>query len=247
MPSPSSPSLDTRAFQLTVSVIGDISDECVKALVKHIKSTTVHSYVVTEHGTNGKLHLHAVLLYKDSRSSKKLHENIWDRQVKPYHPSSKGSVAVKIQVCPGNDWYDTYLQKESDCTVLLDNYDREEALAYFPTPAVQEALMAKGKLSGLASPWLEQDTTTWAAGTFDNTPSGALMYLKHRMFVLKNMQPLADKRKLTEKALMYWEYRNAVISPSERELWLLKQLQDGPAYDVPGSIRGEFSAHKPGI
>ncbi len=246
-PRPSSPALPTRAFLLTISTRGDISQECVAALVKHFKAVTVHAYCVLEHGESGKLHFHAVLLYKLPRLRSKLHENLWDRQVKPFHPDSLGSVAVKFQVCPGNDWYDTYLKKESGVQVVLDTYDREAALEYFPAPAIQEALMAKHQSKGLACPWLEQDTGTWAASTFENTPEGALMYLNHRMYVLKNMVPLADPRKLTEKALMYWKYRNGVISPTERELWLLKQLQDGPTYDVPKPARGPESSAPPSI
>jgi len=246
-PAPSSPSLPVRAFLLTVSVKGDIKPECVTAVVKHLQSVTVHAYAVTEHGANGKLHLHAVALYKTPRSTKKLHENLWDRQVKPFHPDSIGKYAVKYQVCPGNDWYDTYLKKEAGVEVVLDTYDRDKALEYFPSKAVQEALMAKAESKGLACPWLEQDTGTWAASTFENTPEGALMYLNHRMYVLKNMIPLADPRKLTEKALMYWKYRNGVISPTERELWLLKQLQDGPSYDAPAPRREQFAAAPPSI
>lgn len=247
MPSVPHPSLDTRAFLLTISTKGDISDDCIKAVVKHIKATTVHAYVVTEHGESGKLHLHAVMLYKDPRTARKLHENIWDRQVKPFHPDSLGRVAVKVQVCPGNKWYDEYLKKEQDVSVHLDTYDREAALDFFPTEAVQEALVAKTELKNHACPWLEQDTKTWSESTFENTPEGALMYLKHRMYVLKTMVPLSDPRKLTEKALMYWHYRNGVISPTERELWLLKQLQDGPAYDAPVVRRGPESSAPPSI
>jgi len=107
--------------------------------------------------------------------------------------------------------------------------------------------MAKSKLAGVACPWLDEDTITWSLSTYENTPVGALQYLKDRMFVKKNLVPISDKRKLTEKALLYWEYRNQVISPSEREIFLLKQLQDGPSYEVPGSIRGQFPAVHPSI
>lgn len=247
MPSLPQPSLETRAFLLTVSTRDDISDDCVKSLVKHIKSTTVHAYIVTEHGESGKLHLHAVLVYKEPRLAKKLHENIWERQVKKFHPDSIGRIAVKVQVCPGNDWYDTYLQKEQDHTVCLDTYDREAVQEYFPTVAVQETLMAKSRLKGTACPWLEQDVETWSASTFENTPEGALMYLNSRMYDLRNMVPISDPRKITQKALMYWKYRNRVISPTERELFYLKELQDGPSYDVPNIRAVPFSSAPPSI
>jgi len=73
------------------------------------------------------------------------------------------------------------------------------------------------------------------------------MYMKHCMFVERSMVPISDLRKRTEKAYMYWEYRNGVVSPTERERFLLRQLQDGPSYDVP-SIRSEpFAAARPSI
>ena len=156
-------------------------------------------------------------------------------------------MAVKVQVCPGHKWYDEYLKKEQDVTVLLDNYEREEVSEYFPEQAVQEALMATHKHKGIACAWLEQDVNTWSESTFENTPEGALMYLNHRMYVVKNMIPIADPRKITEKSLMYWKYRNGVISPTERELFLLKQLQDGPSFDAPSIRTVPFSSAPPSI
>lgn len=58
------------------------------------------------------------------------------------------------------------------------------------------------------------------------------MYLKHRMYVARNMVPITDPRKLAEKAVGYWNYRNRVCSPTERELWCIKQNLDGPSYDI---------------
>lgn len=247
MPSVSSPSLDTKAFQITISVPGDVSAATQDSFLKWIRKMAMMSYVVAERGESDRRHLHAVAIFRESRLSKKLHENIWDRFVKPHHSDAIGRHAVKVQVCPGNDWYNTYLQKESAVEVLHDDYDPEDALPYFPTQQVQEALMATKKITGVACPWLEHDISTWTGSAFENTPTGALCYLKDRMFVKKDLQPIADKRKLTEKALMYWEYRNGINTPSEREAFLLKQLQDGPAYDVPGSVRASESAARPSI
>lgn len=240
-------SLPTRAFLLTISTKGDVSDECVEAVVKHIEKTTDHAYVVTEHGESGKRHLHAVMLYKTPRTPKKLQDNVWQRFVKPYHPDSVGRVCVKVQVCPGNTWYDEYLRKEADVTVHYDTYDRETACEYFPSQAIQEALQATKKHVGIACPWLEQDVSTWSGSTFANTSEGALQYLKHRMFVAKNMVPITDKRKLVEKAVMYFEYRNGVISPSPKELMLLHQAEMSDPYIGPTGIWAQQTAANPGI
>jgi hypothetical protein len=51
------------------------------------------------------------------------------------------------------------------------------------------------------------------------------------MYVLKNMVPISDPRKLTDKANMFYDYRNGITDPTERELFLLKQLREGPCYD----------------
>jgi len=240
--------LPTRAFLVTISTKGDVTHECVCALVNHWKKTTVHAYVVREFGENEKLHLHAVLLYKEPRQSKKLHENFWDRYVKPYHPDSIGRYAVKVQVCPGNKWYDEYLQKEADGShVLLDTYDRDAAVEFFPTQAVQEALVEAGKRKGLAAPHIEKHVSAWTESTFENSPEGAGAFLQHCMYVEKTMIPIADPRKLVEKSLMFWKYRNGIVCLNERELWLLKQLQDGPSYDVP-TIRTQANvAARPSI
>ena len=61
----------------------------------------------------------------------------------------------------------------------------------------------------------------WAKTNFDNTPVGALMYLKHRMFKLRDLPPMEDKALLVRKAKMYWEYRNQVVMQSKEELALL--------------------------
>jgi len=239
MPSSPSPSLDTHTFLLTVSTKGDISPECIKTLVKHFRSVTVHAYVVTEHGESGKLHLHGVLVYKEPRNPKKLHENLWDRQVKPHHPDSIGRYAVKFQVCPGHDWYDTYLQKECDATVVLDTYDREAVTPYFPTAAVQQVLVelhqAKGKKS--CNEWWDKHSSAWEGSAFENTPEGAACYFK-QCFLDGSVNRIKRQRDLVDAARGLWEHRNRIVTLSEREIWMLKQLEDGPSFECHGVSGG---------
>jgi len=214
-------SLETKSFLLTISVPGDISEDCVKQLVKYFRKATVHAYIVTELGESDRLHLHAVLVYKDPMLGKKIRENVWDRFVKKYHPDAKGSIAVKVQVCPGHKWYDEYLQKEGSKTVHLDTYDREKVTDYFPSIAVQEALQTQSAVSRQAAPHITRDVELWSESPFENSAVGALNYLKHRMFVLRDMIPISDKRKLCDKAYMYYEYRNGIVAATPNELRLL--------------------------
>lgn len=241
--------IDIHAFLLTISPKGDVTLDCQNAVVKWVKRNTHMHYLVAENGSSGKRHLHAVLIFKHPRKKSALHDNVWGRLVSPFHGTdSIGKHAVVITACPGNRWYDEYLKKESTAEVLLDNYEPEEALSFMPTEAEQEFLMAAGKrASGPAAPWLKQDIEAWAASSFENSPAGALTFLQHCMYVAETKVPLDDLRRLTSKSVMYWKYRNQIIVPTEREVWMLKQLTEGPAYDAPGSIRGEFSAAKPSI
>lgn len=239
------PHLETKSFLVTVSVKGDLSAESEEKLVKYFRSNTHMHHAVIEHGETGKRHLHACIIFKDSKVKSKIQSNVWERFVKPFHGDSIGKFAVKVQVCPGNKWYEEYLRKESDVQILSSTWDPIEAKDYFPTEQVQEALQSKSKLASVAAPHVESRVIEWTTSDFENSPEGALRFLNHCMYVLKNMVPISDPRKITEKALMFYKYRNGVTDPTERELFLLKQLQEGPAYDVPGSIRAVPNSSAP--
>jgi len=238
---------ETRSFLLTVSVKGDLSIECEEALVKFIRKNTLMHHVVIEHGSSGKRHLHACMIFKKARTGPKLENNLHERFIKPFHADSPQRFATKVQVCPGNNWYNEYLTKEQDVQVLSTSWDPEAATDHFPTQQVQEALQAKSKMASVSSPHIEKRVAEWIASSFENSPEGSLCFLKHCMYVDKSMIPIADPRKLTEKAFMHYQYRNGITDPTERERWLLKQLQEGPSYDVPGTIRDTISAARPTI
>jgi len=251
MPSDLNPQLETRSFLVTISTKGDITPECVKALVKHWTKTTLYAYAVTEHGETGKLHLHAVIIYKEVRLARKLHENLWHRYVEPNgHSDSVGKHAVKVQVCPGNKWYDEYLQKETGASVVMDTYDREAAEAYFPTQAVQDALVELGNRKGVSTgcnAWYDAQVAAWMAGPFDDTPEGALCHMKQTWRDGTSMI-IKDPRHSTHTARALYEHRHKIVTCTERERFLLKQLEEGPSYEVPGSIQGErFASARPSI
>lgn len=239
MPSFSLPSkLDTRTFLLTVSVREDISPECQEAIVKWARKNTHMNHIVLERGENAKLHLHAVLIFKDPRLSKKIHENVWDRFVKRYHSDSIGKYAVKVQVCPGNDWFNTYLQKESDVEVLSSNYDPAEAEAYFPTSEVQTVLMAQG--GGESTPkncnaWWDWIIDAWSKSDFPNEPAGALSQLSVMMDENK-IRVMKDDRCLTDTAYALWRRRNKIVAPSPHQLMLLRRKDQDYSYECPGPV-----------
>jgi len=225
----------TRSFLLTISTKDDLSVEAQSSVLKWIQKGTEMHHVVIEYGASGKRHLHAVLLYKSDREARKIQENLWARHVQPHHSDSIGRIAVKVQVCPGNDWYSTYLKKEHDVEVLSTNYDPSKAESYFPTPEVQELLMAKGDRKGVSSSskaWWDKHVDAWTASTFTNEPAGAFTYVME-CFYTGTMNRIKRQRDIVDLARALYDHRNHRILPTERELWLLKQLDVGPEYDVP--------------
>lgn len=219
---------ETKSFLLTISVKGDLSVESEEKVVKYLGKNALMHHVVIEHGQSGKRHLHACFILKKSQHGHKVANNIYERFVKPFHADSPQRFACKVQVCPGNDWYNEYLQKEKDVQILSTNWVPEDALEHFPAPEVQEALQNKSSMSKVACPHIEKRVAEWIASSFTNCIEGSLCFLKHCMFVEKSMVPIADHRKLCEKAIMHWQYRNGIVTPTEREAFTLRQLFDGP-------------------
>jgi len=234
---------------MTISTKGDLSAETQDKVDNYLKKNTLMSYACVETGANGKRHLHALMIFKDKRLPKKIHENVWDRFVKPHHPDSIGRIAVKIQVCPGNDWYTDYLQKEPDRELLHNRWDPVAAEEFFPSQEVQEALMslhaAKGQKS--CNEFWDRHSAAWMASSFCDTPEGALCYWK-QCWIDGTSPRITDPRRSTQMARGLYEHRHKIVTPTERERFLLKQLEEGPSYDVPGTIQGDrFSSARPSI
>lgn len=226
--SPSIPHPSTQTFNLTISTKEDYDHTARDKFLKWVKSSTEHAYVVSERGKTDREHLHAVLVFKEHRDARKIQENVYQRFVKPFHPSSIGKYAVQVHVLYSHAWYDQYLQKEPGRQVLWDTYDREKIEHYFPSVPTQEFLQTSGrKRKGPeAASYITEHVSGWESSGFENTPEGSLCYLKHRMFTLRDLVPIADKRKLVEKAYMYYEYRNEISTPCAEETRLLKRFDE---------------------
>jgi len=232
----SSLTLPTRAFLLTISTRDDLSIEAQSSVLKWIQKGTEMHHVVIETGSTGKRHLHAVLLYKANRDARKIQENLWARHVHPCHSDSVGRIAVKVQVCPGNDWYTTYLTKERDVEVLSTNYDPEQAEHYFPDAETQKALVAKRDVPGLPASsskgWWDKHVLAWIESPFTDESTGALSYLK-QCFLDGSINRIKRQRDAVDMAHSLWQHRHKIVTCTEREVFMLKQLDDGPSYDAP--------------
>jgi len=198
-----------KSFNLTVSVREDISDEAIKAIKKWISKNTKWVYCVVEHDT-GKAHLHATMFFEEPRDKKKMRENIWARQVKPFHPTSIGSVAVQIQACPGRKWLDEYLHKDSVRDVVIEHLpeDLDDVNEYFPTQAEQEFLMAaKEKVVDCFYAKHEVEYKKWLhENTWVSSTQTAHEYFSLCMFVRKDMRVIADSRRVHQMSVALHKY-----------------------------------------
>lgn len=221
-----------------MSTRGDVSSECITKIVKWAEKATVHAYVVTENGESGKLHLHAALVFKSPQKKVQMRNNIWSRYVQPYHPDSKGAVAVKLQAMPGHKWYDEYLRKEGGAQVLLDTYDRDSVDSYLPTEAEQASLIAGAKLNPLNS-WWDKHVEGWTSSEFTDDKEGAVWYLYDCMH--KNViQTIKDSRIITDTAIALWRRRHNICAPSAHQLMLLRRDDQDYTYaPVGGGTPGD--------
>lgn len=157
---------------LTISTKTDVCDATVERVKKHIECKCDYYHVVLEHGANGKLHLHAIMLYPNHMEKKQLRNNMWTRYVKPHHADdgSRGSVAVLMQVAPGPRWYDEYLRKEDEVEVVTTKWDNVLTAAYFPDAHTQSILQAsntKGSRDGWIASHLDDYKSKYDENTFD--------------------------------------------------------------------------------
>jgi hypothetical protein len=75
----------------------------------------------------------------------------------------------------------------------------------------------------------ERDTAKWVSSEFENSPEGALGFLRDCMYVKCNMKRLkANGTWIKNKALNLWRYRNKIINVSASELKYLAKLKGKP-------------------
>jgi len=212
--------LPIRTFLLTLSPKQDISPECVAWFTKYITKNCLYYYAVTEMAS--KLHLHAVLVYKELRSKSDLHDR-FVRELKKFHPDAYGKAAVHLITCPGHKWYDTYLQKSADTIVLADKYPREDVTPFFPTSEEQDQLIESAKTKkGTCNAWWDKHVCAWESSAFPNSPVGAGFYLQNAMDN-NEMNVIKDDRTMADTAYALYRRRNRILELNQNVLRLLEQ------------------------
>ena len=136
-----------KAFLITVSFRTDINDECIKWIKKYLGNNAKYHYTVVEHGESGVAHLHTIFYTDEAKNGADIKNQWWKALDPKQNDDSKRKYAIKVNVCHDQTWYDEYLKKENDCTIITDEWPRDETVltSYYPDEATQKALQAIGK------------------------------------------------------------------------------------------------------
>ncbi|KAJ1487911.1 hypothetical protein T484DRAFT_1744796 [Baffinella frigidus] len=180
-------------------------------VTRYIQKMSTYHHIVLERGTNGQLHLHAIMLFEKSMQKNKIQANIWGRFVKQNCDAGTiGGVAVKVQVAPGDKWYTDYLRKQEGVEVKSTHWDDELVGPYFPDEDTQRFLQeSKGKGAG----------SNWVAKLLSDYKSECNEYTFHTAYVFLHKQHRLANRMyqfctLREHAKILSKYANEDDDPT---------------------------------
>lgn len=201
-----------RAFNITISVKEDLSDDAVLKLKKWLKNKNrKYVFAVLEQETS-KRHMHMCVFFDDNQNPKSLHDTLW-KLIKPFHATSLPRVAVKVQASPGRLWLDTYLKKESTREVVLQQLptNLDDLDEYFPSEEVQTALVnLKKKEDKAYDPFYSYHEVVYKEWLHENTWVSSIQtaqeYFHWRMFDKKDMRVVIDCRRVFQMAKALHRY-----------------------------------------
>lgn len=204
-------SIAVKTFRVTISPKGDVSDLLVKWIKKTYEDN--NKYVVIEKGTSGQRHLHMLIQFEKPKQKKDLRD-VLSRIIKKYHGDSILKFALVINSCYDMNWYDEYLRKEQDVEhVCTDDFDADVFRNALPDQATQDALQAATGHRPINSYWIDHERRWIEYSPNDTTYQSAIRYFNHRMCVARDMELIANNRRLSEMAYALFKFRNKAIDP----------------------------------
>ena len=149
------------------------------------------------------------------------------RAIKKFHPDSNGKAPV-LNTCYNTERYETYLRKDEDCIdVDTDNFDAELFRLALSDQATQSALQDAQRRKPIGAYWIDHEKR-WIERYPDNSSyECAIRYFKERMFVLRDMEPISNLKKLRENAYTLYAYRNRSMEPDFGDIAHMKKEFDG--------------------
>lgn len=212
-----------HTWQITVSTAEDLEKDASDGIVDYIRKKSRYGYVVLEHASATlRLHMHICVCFKQPIASKHINETLWSH-VAPRHPTAIKTVALKTTVQYNMKWYDDYLLKDPDRTVLFEKMSGDY-INYFPTQEEQQALIAakaaKRPISNDSKdPWFSRHEVAWEEMyPSDASYQSAVRYLNYCMNTARSMPVIKDRRRFCETAWALHRYRTHAIEPTTYDL-----------------------------
>jgi hypothetical protein len=214
-----------RGFKVTISTKFDVSDVTIKKFVNWVKKGTVMHHIVSEHGSSGTKHLHALLCYERPRVKADIQEYVWKHHVRDHNEGANvGKYAVRVDVLYDDKWHSEYLSKEVTHEVISSEYDATAESEYYPAPGVKE------ELEGIAAHYARSDFWGDLATKFKE------WYAERHHNIIPNMYAITSVHEFYF-SLMFVERTVAIVSDDRRRrqnvycLWLLVNQITAPSYE----------------
>lgn len=134
-----------KAFNLIVSVPGDISEVCAQDVYKWIKKTVPIYHVAVLRQSIDKV-LHAFLFYREERDKKNVRDTCWKKVVKLF-PDTPDKVSVKCVPIPGKAWVEDFIIRKESMDLLGSTLPRDlkDLNDFFPSDEAIASLSKKQK------------------------------------------------------------------------------------------------------
>lgn len=218
-------------YLITISVKGDLDDECAKDIKTYLAKKCRWIYAVLEYAD--KWHMHAACCYKNPTNAKSIKDSLWEK-VKEYHADSVRKHAIHLSVMYNHNWFDTYLHKSESTKVLIDDYDKEQVGKLFPSIEQQEALIKITKTTpGEAAlcPFWQRLLTGYEEHASEYTYKTAIEYIKYCMVITYEIKPITDPRKYRQMAAMLVMLKTKDYSMSHGDERYYMQETDSMVWD----------------
>lgn len=235
-----------RSWKVTISTKGDIPKEVVDKYYQWVFKNAAMHYTVIERGQTGRKHLHGLVCFEKGLDQDYLQNYIWRHHVQRFvDDTHKGKIAVRVDINSDNRWITEYLKKEAGVEVISKEYDIAKESEYYPTADDQVRLQvlvgASNALdsyyaehAGWFADWLRtQSGYGYADAESAATSALCLQYLKHRMFNLRDMTVIRDRRIRCQiaSALASYITKSSDLDFEERK-WCASE--HGPTFDFRG-------------
>ena len=237
----------------TIRAKTDIKDECVEELKQKFKKNkkVLQFAMVVEKQSKGipcTHHLHAYIQYVQPIQLATLKKNIKAIVVKFHGPEIDGSYMKPMMKTNTCYVYKDYIGKYDDTiNIHGDDFDSDLFKKHMPDEAMQALLQAAQPNRPITTLWANHEEKWRIYSPDDLSPASCHRYLTDRFYVLKDLDPVSDPRKLKELIAGIFRYthqiRNMSRSMTAFEEALDEELEDQNYMDAP-EINLEYRGKK---